>query len=327
MNWKGSGLRLRIQRKVLDGSDEVVSLKHIFNFFYMNEDALKDREGIMIIAFDGMDIDLIDKYGLENIPMREFGRLDNSTGISRRMTCELFTTFLTGETYEEHGVEGLRRSEASSGSKLPDIGKVVPDKASATARNLLRKNDTIHGIYAALATSLSPKYNRDDIGCETFLEKIEASKPLFVPVWNPMFEWQCGLPDGGLKSGFTRDEVIERNRDYTEMRLEKFWSITHDFWDLVFLHMHDPDLQQDMGLEDLEDDYERLDEVTGDVLEEFGDDWVILFMSDHGKIQDDHVQHNKNAFYSSNVDLFGDETPHIKDFHDKIIEINDKIKE
>ncbi|EHK00764.1 hypothetical protein HRED_11217, partial [Candidatus Haloredivivus sp. G17] len=43
--------------------------------------------------------------------------------------------------------------------------------------------------------------------------------------------------------------------------------------------------------------------------------------------QDDHVQHNKNAFYSSNVDLFGDETPHIKDFHDKIIEINDKIKE
>lgn len=291
----------------------------------MDEAALEYKEGIMIIAFDGMDVNLIDQYGLENIPMQEFGTIDNATDISRRMTCELFTTFLTGETYQEHGVEGLRRSEASENSKLPDIRKMIPEKASSTARNLLRKNDTIHGIYSSLATSLSPKYNRDDINCKTFLEKIDASKPLFVPVWNPMFEWQCGLPDGGLKSGFNREKVIDRNRDYTEMRLEKFWNITQDFWDLVFLHLHDPDLQQDMGLEDLKEDYERLDEVAGAILDEFGDDWVILLMSDHGKIQENHIQHNENPFYSCNIELFSDGVPHIADFHNKILEINDKI--
>jgi predicted AlkP superfamily pyrophosphatase or phosphodiesterase len=47
----------------------------------------------------------------------------------------------------------------------------------------------------------------------------------------------------------------------------------------------------------------------------------IIFMSDHGLPTED--QHNKQAFYSSNIELFGDDTPHITDFHDKILELTD----
>ena len=55
------------------------------------------------------------------------------------------------------------------------------------------------------------------------------------------------------------------------------------------------------------------------------EDWTVIFMYEHGMIesQGKFWEHNKNAFYSCNVELFGEETPHITDFYDRILEITD----
>lgn len=50
---------------------------------------------------------------------------------------------------------------------------------------------------------------------------------------------------------------------------------------------------------------------------------TVLFVSDHGLPDVEKGGHNENAFYSCNKELFGDKTPHITDFHDKILELTD----
>jgi len=64
----------------------------------------------LIVAFDGLDIDLIRRYDCETfLEMDEFGTVDNNTGITTRYTSELFASFITGETHEKHGVTGLTK--------------------------------------------------------------------------------------------------------------------------------------------------------------------------------------------------------------------------
>jgi hypothetical protein len=54
----------------------------------------------LIIAFDGLDYELIQEFGLETIPQREFGKIDNTTGITSIVTYELFASFITGKTWK-----------------------------------------------------------------------------------------------------------------------------------------------------------------------------------------------------------------------------------
>ena len=75
--------------------------------------------------------------------------------------------------------------------------------------------------------------------------------------------------------------------------------------------------------EKLQDLYEETDDLAGRIVGFFEEDYdYIIFMSDHGLPTE--KEHNENAFYSCNKELFGDETPHITDFHDKILELTEK---
>jgi hypothetical protein len=66
-----------------------------------------------------------------------------------------------------------------------------------------------------------------------------------------------------------------------------------------------------------------MDEMAAEIqqkAEEEGFD-TVLFISDHGLPDVENGGHNENAFYSCNRELFGDKTPHVTDFHDKILEL------
>lgn len=94
---------------------------------------------------------------------------------------------------------------------------------------------------------------------------------------------------------------------------------------LLMCHFKYPDTKQDIystshDEEYFQDLYKKIDNLAGRIVEKSDYD-TIIFISDHGMPLD--IQHNKNAFYSCNHELFGDETPHITDFHDKILEMVD----
>lgn len=64
---------------------------------------------VLVIAFDGLDKELIDKFQLNNVPQYEYGFIENRENIKEVKTSELFTSFITGLTWEEHGIQGIKK--------------------------------------------------------------------------------------------------------------------------------------------------------------------------------------------------------------------------
>lgn len=270
----------------------------------------------MVIAFDGMDYELIEDYDLQNVIQKEFGRIENSKGINYRSTSELFASFITGETYDDHGVVKLKREHKKT---LTSKG-VIPSFLEDNIRGLFRLNQISKKFFSKVYRIDSPshKYTKEDLKIRSIFDKIELSKPLFVPAYNPDLRWQLGMPhEISLVGG--RKDVREYSKKLTDSRINDFYNLSFEFWDFVMLHLHDPDAVQDLGLGNYQQDYNRLDNIAGDIIERFSEEWTIIFMSDHGLPTE--YEHNENAFYSCNKELFGDQTPHITDFHDKILEL------
>lgn len=277
---------------------------------------------VLVVAFDGMDKELVEEFDLDYIKQEEFGSIDNATGVKNRMTGELFASFITGETHEAHGLTGLGKDLSLKDTFLKWL---IPQYFASRIRGL-------HSLRSLLTSSEnmeSRSYQKRDLEVDSLFDKIDSSLPLYVPSYNPEIYWQLGYPHFVVRE--EGEERFEKEARYqTEMRLRQgtatqpaFFDVTKDFWDFIMLHLHDPDAFQDTGLGNLEEEYRRLDEIAGEILEEYGDDWTVIFMSDHGRPEKKPGphEHNKNAFYSSNRVLFGDETPHITDFHDKILEL------
>jgi hypothetical protein len=129
-------------------------------------------------------------------------------------------------------------------------------------------------------------------------------------------------------------DVVNRNYGYFwdemeyERRKREIFRPVNRWFDFCLIHFHRPDVHQhfygDMSIDSfdkgkLEQLYRETDELAARIIGYFSDDYdTITFMSDHGLPTQE--EHNENAFYSCNKELFGSETPHITDFHDVILE-------
>lgn len=267
-----------------------------------------------------MDKELIEKYELENIPQEEFGSIDNSTGIRFRYTSELFASFITGENCEEHGVVRLCRHDKSRFKRFINSG-ILPAYLTENVRGITFLDNLVTGaLRSALGIDLT-KYDKSDLKCPSIFEELDAAKPLFVPSYNPDPRWQLRLPHG-VADFEERSEVRKYSKKLTESRFSDLKNLSFEFWDFVMIHFHDPDPQQDLQLGNYRQDYERLDNLAGEIIELVPENWTIIFMSDHGRLEG--KEHNKKAFYSCNQELFPKSEPRITEFKDKIVGAGEK---
>lgn len=268
---------------------------------------------VLVAAFDGADRQIIDDLGLDNLYQSEYGGIDNDTDVFSRMTTELFVSFITGETYEAHGVKGLGTWD----------NKFVHDfEKFAENYKALRKFKGLRKSLLKRFTPFNPAgYSKEDYPQQTLFEKIDNSYCLDVPGYEgTMQNGNFLLKKRGLDAAVKQQNAIN---DYKQRELLNLIEKDYDF---VMAHFHKIDHFHhwfwEIGDEEkAKETYREADEYAGKLKEKAldnGFDYVI-FMSDHGLPTES--QHNKNAFYSCNRKLFGDKTPHITDFHDKILEI------
>jgi len=271
----------------------------------------------LVVAFDGLDSELVEKYGLENVHLGYSGTIDNDTGIYERNTSELFASFITGETWKKHGVKSLRKECLDSPRVVSNFEDKIQDRRIGQKTAGLRKAlyENINAI-----DYTQRKWLRTDYSQKTIFDKT-GGLPLFVPCSrNPPNSFLAGIPHSLVDKGLSVEEAVEAGHEDTQCRLNRLDEVSHGFWDFVMLHVHEPDAAQDLEYRDLKSEYKRIDEIAGNVREKYGDKYdVLVFVSDHG--QSIGVEHNKNAFYSSSQSLFGDEKPHITDFHDKFLQL------
>lgn len=279
-------------------------------------------EKVLVIAFDGLDHDLIQEYGCEALQQQEFGQIDNDTGITKRVTSELFASFITGETHEDHGVTGLNKFENERLNTIEDrFGGLLPMKKTKGLR---------YSLYAAINSIGGGKkrtYRSEDLKATTLFEEIPGAISLNVPAYDRNAWIDMGPAAILEKHGI---EAVERHleAEHEHRKRELFEQLGKHPAPLLMAHFHYPDTIQDIfhkfGEEQEEDGripdtYERMDRLAETIIEEADGYDTIIFMSDHGL--PDQTEHNKRAFYSCNRELFPDRIPHITDFHDRILEL------
>ncbi|MFB6158109.1 MAG: alkaline phosphatase family protein [Candidatus Nanohalobium sp.] len=282
------------------------------------------------MAFDGLDKDLIQEFDLEHVVQEEFGSIDNDDQISVRSTSELFASFITGETHDQHGIEGLTTRTNESVQFFEDR---LPDNKFFNKFKGIRES-----FYSTdLIDGRKRKPEEKDLEVKAIFEEIDDSRAMYVPGYNPSKLWKNGFSMGKLLSlGNSKVEVEDflRDREF-EVRKRKLFSeldneiisprkflMCHFHFSDWMHHLYGDKKSGNWDRRKLLEIYKESDNLAKEILEkaeEASYDYVI-FMSDHGL--PDEEAHNENAFYSCNKELFGEETPHITDFYDKILELS-----
>lgn len=284
---------------------------------------------ILVVAFDGLDKELIKEFDLGLVERKDFGSIDNSTNISSIKTSELFASFITGSSYEEHGVEGIVNFNYNLRGRIIDF--VVPNFLRSNVRGFFTLKEILKLIFNVEKVG----YSKESIEAETLFDRIENSRAMFVPTYESSKIWKVGDPFNLLQKGFTVKETVNfwDTREYRFRKQSLFDELESDIIgsrDFLMCHFHRPDFYQHMfgdkdigrwNKSELKKLYNETDVLADEIQKmalEAGYDYVI-FMSDHGLPTED--EHNENAFYCCNKDLFGSETPRITDFYDKILEL------
>jgi len=264
---------------------------------------------VLILAYDGLDHDLVETLSLRNMLQREHGRVDVPIvgGIDDPSTPIVWTSFITGEPPEVHGVD------------MPQMW----DNEFDGLRSFVRRHRGIHNILKRFkvgyrvreATGVKPRFpSRENIKVDTFFEVIKPSIALGVPVYNKNLEEI--YPIGDVIRARQDPEYLpvfeERVRGIFDEEVKILFDALEGEWRLLMIHFHITDLfgHAFWGTEKLATLYEEMDLLTKRVKARLREDDLVLIISDHGMSK---LGHTKKGFYSFNVKI-GLVEPDIKDF-------------
>ena len=263
----------------------------------------------LILAYDGLDHDLVETLSLRNILQREHGMVEVPIvgGIDDPSTPIVWTSFITGESPEVHGVD------------MPQMW----DNELDGLRSYVRKHKGIHGILKRLkvgykvrdAMDVKPGFpTRKNIKVDTLFEVVQPSLALGVPVYNKNIEEIYPVGDV-LRARQDPDylPVFEnRVRRIFAEEVESLFDALMEEWRLLMIHFHITDRfgHAFWGTEKLATLYQEMDLLTKRVKDRLDAEDLVLIISDHGMGK---LGHTKKGFYSLNMRL-GMKDPDIKDF-------------
>lgn len=272
----------------------------------------------LLVAFDGMDRELMEKYSCNKLlSMYETGGIDNKSNIFRIWTVELFTSLITGKNYEQHGVKALDKWD----NKFVDFLEKNMERYS-----FFRNFNGLRNKFWRILGFERLDYTPEDYSQDTLFDKISDSVSIDVPGYDVLLD-----KGGGKISTHGVDGAVEYQSWIHEKKKEDLMNAIDEEHSFVMAHFHKVDHFHhwfwDVGKEKpVKRIYEEFDDFAEEIMKRAeGRYEYIIFMSDHG-LPTEH-QHNENAFYSCNKALFPEKTPHITDFHDKILDNVGKMEE
>jgi len=269
---------------------------------------------VLVVAFDGMDRELIMEFGLEHVQQQAFGRIDNHTDITEIKTGELFASFITGETADVHGVTGVK----GWNSPVMDTVEALVPKREPFYSWAAKVKDGIKAVGGFDRETFS----RENLESDTLFEEIPDSRSLNVPAYDV---------NAGIEAfSFVLDRygvehaAREAEKEFRQRKQELLSELGQGPRPFLMAHVHyldfmnhlygEPVLEKDV----LREKYETVDRFAADILAAAEGYDVVIFMSDHGLPTE--TAHNEQAFYSCNQEL-GLDTPHITDFYAVIMEL------
>ncbi|MFX0137514.1 MAG: alkaline phosphatase family protein [Candidatus Hodarchaeota archaeon] len=257
---------------------------------------------ILILAYDGLDFNLIIKYKLKNILQKINGQISVSN-FEHLLTPVIWCTFITGELPEKHGVKGWWT--VSSDSKVDLLFYWIWSRYRSNkvlSRAKLRRILNFFGI----------KIMRPDLnflkrkGLTTIFDLAQKPIALDVPSYNERMEIRERYSQA-IEKGLTwyENEIWNIHLE----RKERLFNELDSDWDLLMAWFDVADLIQHLYLgrssKKIFKVYFELDKLTHEILKYSTNDTIILIISDHGMklSRTSEPVHREMAFYSLNKEL------------------------
>ena len=265
---------------------------------------------VLILAYDGLDHGLVERLNLRNIMQMEHGTVDVPIvgGIDDPSTPIVWTSFITGEPPEVHGVD------------MPQVWNNELDGLRSFVRrhrglhNLLRRFRVGYRVRGAIGAEASFP-SRKNIKVDTFFEAVKPSVALGVPVYNKNLPeiYPVGDVIRARRDPEYCAEFEARVRRIFREEVEALFDALEGEWRLLMAHFHITDLfgHAFWGTEKAATLYEEMDLLTKRVKARLSRDDFVLIISDHGMSR---MGHTKKGFYSFSQRV-GLRDPDIKDFY------------
>lgn len=253
-------------------------------------------EKVLVVGFDGLDYEKIQKYDCENLVQESFGKLDTE-GI-KLSTPPLWASIITGEKPEVHGIDSMLEFRGEKVRKVDRYVLGFLEKLGLSAMHLRR------ALYYYLFDSSQFVKDKDFMEVDSVFEEVADSKALDVPGYSeyPYIAGKSYVGKALRKRPPVSKERVERDMEAEHMyrKNQLFEEIGEN--KLVMQHFHYPDWFQHLFFKGGRDRelYERMDRLAGEILERAGEDTLVVFCSDHGLIDGGH---RDQAFYSVNADI------------------------
>lgn len=265
---------------------------------------------VLVVAFDGMDRELLERWDCERLLQEFHGGIDVTTGITVRKTSEIFASFLTGATHEEHGVRGLSFIDDP---RIDRFERAIHRIPGVSERSRLRQ-----ALYRSMFGARRRRPDREDLDAPAFIDRVPGAEALFVPAYNPSPVWKYR----NLMDYPHLDELEQELDKEFAWRKRALLDALGEEQPLLVAHIHRPDFMHHFHGDDLDavrEVYREMDDLAGEIRSRADHD-TVLFLSDHGRPTP--RAHTGDAFWSATEPLF-EEEPHITEFHDRILRLVD----
>lgn len=251
-----------------------------------------DFKRILVIGMDGLDHRKIRDYGCENLMRRSFGRL----GLEdiQLSTPMLWSSFMTGERPEEHGIDKMLAAKGEKAERFNDLALKAFNAVGVSALHIRK---TL--IYYLYSSSMVPM-TKEDLEVDTVFEDVADTEVLTMPGYTD-YPYIAGKMNVGPVLS-RKHPPASRERVFRDMRAEfehRKKRLFEEIGEHTFLmqHFHYSDWFQHLFFNGNRDEelYQEMDELAGEILEATDDDTLVLFCSDHGL---EGGGHRDQAFYS-----------------------------
>ncbi len=281
-------------------------------------DRIEENQKICILAYDALEIDLIEKFDFPNLEQKEYGKVDISDFYTV-FTPILWGSFLTGENLEPYF-----REEEGSGflkkifrSPYKFLKKNVSGKIAVSTKHHLGKLGLVDRVKGTVKSQNVSK----DLKKKTIFDNVGDSIGINIPSFSKKRSKETSMKemiedkisDSEFQEGVwncfkkTKKELLQN----LDKDLVMAWFGPADWMGHVYRG----------NMEVMKETYSVLNDLAGTVKNRF--DGLVLIVSDHGMKRlgnyGDHTDMNY-GFYSSSVEL-GLKNPKMTDFYDIIKEI------
>ncbi|RLG72248.1 MAG: hypothetical protein DRO23_10740 [Thermoprotei archaeon] len=267
---------------------------------------------VLILAFDGLEHDLVIKWRLRNIMQVKYGKYPapKSPKHGKPHTPSAWISFITGKDANVHGIDDWW----TYGKILDWVRYKPPFIWIKNKRKILWR------------LGLRPKprlYNKKDLKYSTVFEVIKPSIPLFIPGYNEPSEIHYELNRALEKGISTYEKAIWKIYEY---RVKVLFESLNKEWRLLMCWFGIADLMGHIHMcrpWKLMKAYFALDRLAKEIRASIDKDVFLLIVSDHGmKLMSDGTgDHSESGFYSISKPIEWFKPKKITDFYNLILKL------